>query len=454
MLSRLLIFILISNLIYSQTDSKLVYKTANHFVLYSSNTFYFSTYDGILEDSFYASEEILNTIDINSVELSFSEKYKLVYSNFKNHKIVSVGGGHVYEVINDTLTRIDFSFNHKMTNRSAVFQRNDTIFKFGGYGFWSSRNFFTYFDPSSKEWEFYPSKSKLHPPPIHGFNHQLIDDDFFIINGYSPDINEGTMYDELSEIWKFNFDKKKWFNLGVSNLPHFDNSISIDDKTFFAKHVNNNNFMHIDILNNKFYDVETASTSFPINALSSIIKGDTLYAYKDGNFIKKPYEELIFPSDRVDSSQKRIYLRSIELLNGLGLSSLTLLGILLSSVIFLKFKQNQKPRITELGLRYKGISYQMDNLEKNIIEALISKDEVFSQEIFDIVENKSLSYPQNNKIKNDTIKKLNKKLDKILGVKDFIKSKKMPEDARVLIYYTNHSNMFFQKKKRYEIILS
>lgn len=444
---RLLIFILISNLNYSQTDRKLVYKTANHFVLYSSNTFCFYTYDGILEDSFYVSEKILNKIDFYSLDLPFSEKNKLFYSNSKNHKIVSVGGGHVYEVINDTLKRIDFSFNHKMTNGSAVFQRNDTIFKFGGYGFWSSRNFFTYFDPSSKEWEFYPSKSTLLPPPIHGFNHKLIDDDFFIINGFSPDINDGKKDIQLSEIWKYNFDKRKWFNLGVSNLPHYDNSISIDNKTFFANNVNNNEFMYIDILNNRFYNVETANTSFPINALSSIIKGDILYAYKDGNFIKKPYEDLIFPSDRVDSSQKRIYLRSIELLNGLGYSSLSLLLILLSSVFFLKFKQNQKPRISELGLRFKGTSYDMEEIEKNIIEALISNEEVFSQEIYDIVENKSLSYPQNNKIKNDTIKKINKKLDKILGVKDFIKSKKMPQDARVLIYYTEHENMFFRKKK-------
>jgi len=446
MLLRLLIIFLISNLIYSQTDLKLVYKSADHFVLFSSNTFYFYTYDGILEDSFYASEKILNTIDFNSEDLPFSEKNKFFYSNFKNHKIVSVGGGHVFEVINDTLTRIDFSFNHKMTNGSAVFQRNDTIFKFGGYGFWSSRNFFTYFDPSSKEWEFYPSESTLLPPPIHDFNHKLIDDNFFIINGYSPDIIVGNKDVKLTEIWKFNFNDKKWVNLGVSNLPHFDNSISIDDKTFFARNVNSYNFMHIDILNNKFYNVETASTSFPINALSSIIKGDTLYAYKDGNFIKKPYKDLIFTSDRVDSSQKRIYLRAIELLNGLGLSSLTLLVILLSTVFFLKFKQNQKPRTTELGLRYKGTSYHLEKVEKILIETIISKDEVFSQEIYDIVENRSLSYPQNNKIKNDTIKKLNKKLDKILGIKDFIKSKKMPEDARVLIYYTEDADKFFHKK--------
>ena len=447
MLLRLLIFILISNLNYSQDPLKLVYKAKHHFVFYDSNTFYLYNYDGKFEDSFYASNKILNEIDLNSLDLPAFKKNKFIYSDDNNHKIVSVGGGHVYEVVNDTLRRIDFSFNHKMTNGGAVFKKNDTIFKFGGYGFWSSRNFFTYFDPSSKEWEFYPSNSTLLPPPIHDFNYSLINDDFFIINGYSPNVINGKKNYELSEIWKFNFNEKKWYNLGVSNLPYYDNYISIDDKTFFARKVNSPMFMHIDILNNKFSYVEIANTSFPINGLDTHIVKDTLYAFKDGNFIKKPYRELIFPSDRFDSSEKRIYLWSIELLNGLGLSSLTLLGILIFSIMFLKFKQNQKPRITELGLRYKGTTFDMEAAEKNIIQALISKNEVFSQEIYDIVENKSLSYPQNNKIKNDTIKKLNKKLDKILGVKHFIKSKKMPEDARVIIYYTQYANMFFRKKK-------
>jgi hypothetical protein len=89
----------------------------------------------------------------------------------------------------------------------------------------------------------------------------------------------------------------------------------------------------------------------------------------------------------------------------------------------------------------------MEAVEKNVIEVLISKDEVFSQEIYDIVENKNLSYPQNNKIKNEIIKKLNIKLEKILGIKKFIKSKKLPEDARVLVYYTEDSDLFYKNNK-------
>jgi len=215
---KLLFFIVLQNINFLQKPSKLVFKSKNHFVFYNSNNFYLFKYDGEYEGSFYASDEII-VKNPNVLHPTFFENHKFYYSNDKNHKVVSVGGGQFYEVINDTLKRIDYSFNHKMTNGSAVFQKNDTIFKFGGYGFWSSRNFFTYFDVSSKEWEFYPSNSTIVPPPIHDFNYKLIGDDFFIINGYSPNVIDGTKNSKLSEIWRFNFNERKWFNLGVSKLP-------------------------------------------------------------------------------------------------------------------------------------------------------------------------------------------------------------------------------------------
>ena len=438
--------IFVSNIFFSFDNQNLIFNTGSEFIFYSKNSFNIYSYDGALKNSFFVSDEIIKDLKPNVDEQSFSKRFKIFTKEFDNIKIVSVGGGQVYKVVNDTLKREDFSFNHKMSFDSAVFVKNDTIYKFGGYGFWSSRNFFTYFDNSSKEWEFHASNSMLLPPPIHNFNYKLLDEEFIITNGYSPNVNTGIKNQKVSDIWKYNFTDRKWDNLGVSNLPKYDNIIEIDNDVFYARKLKTMDFIFVDYLNNIFYDVETANTSIPVNGLNSIIKGDTLYAYKEGNFLKKPYRELIYTSKGI--TEKRIYLRSIELIKGLGLSSFTLLALLISGILFLKYRQNQKPRITQLGLRFKGTSYDMLESEKNIIKAIISKEEVMSQEIYDLVENDNLSYPQNNKIKNDTIKKINNKLEKILGIKQFIKSKKLPEDARVLVYYTEDSDLFYKKNKK------
>ena len=437
--------IFVSNIFFSFDNQNLIFNTGSEFIFYSKNSFNIYSYDGALKNSFFVSDEIIKDLKPNVDEQSFSKRFKIFTKEFDNIKIVSVGGGQVYKVVNDTLKREDFSFNHKMSFDSAVFVKNDTIYKFGGYGFWSSRNFFTYFDNSSKEWEFHASNSMLLPPPIHNFNYKLLDEEFIITNGYSPNVNTGTKNQIVSDIWKYNFTDRKWDNLGVSNLPKYDNIIEIDNDVFYARKLKTMDFIFVDYLNNIFYDVETANTSFPVNGINSIIKGDTLYAYKEGNFLKKPYRELIYTSKGI--TEKRIYLRSIELINGLGLSSFTLVALLISCILFLKYRQNQKPRITQLGLRFKGTSYDMLESEKNIIKAIISKEEVMSQEIYDLVENDNLSYPQNNKIKNDTIKKINNKLEKVLGIKEFIKSKKLPEDARVLVYYTEDSDLFYKNNK-------
>ena len=439
--------IFLSNIFFSFDNQNLIFNTGSEFIFYGKNYFNIYSYDGALMNSFFVSDEILNDLKPNIEEKSFSERFKIFTKEFDNIKIVSVGGGQVYKVDNDTLKREDFSFNHKMSFGSAVFVKNDTIYKFGGYGFWSSRNFFTYFDNSSKEWEFHATNSLSLPPPIHNFNYRLFDEEFIITNGYSPNVNTGIKDHIVSDIWKYNFTDRKWDNLGVSNLPKYDNIIEIDKDVFYARKLKNMDFIFVDYLNNIFYDVETANTSIPINGLNSIIKGDTLYAYKEGNFLKKPYRELIYTSKRIGSTEKRIYLRSIELINGLGLSSFALVALLITIILFLKYRQNQKPRITQLGLRFKGTSYDMIESEKKIIEAIISKEEVMSQEVYDLVENDNLSYPQNNKIKNDTIKKINNKLEKVLGIKEFIKSKKLPEDARVLVYYTEDSDLFYRNNK-------
>lgn len=115
-------------------------------------------------------------------------------------------------------------------------------------------------------------------------------------------------------------------------------------------------------------------------------------------------------------------------------------------ILYLRYKRNQKPRVSDFGIRYKGISYSFKAKEKIIIRLVLSKKEVLSQEIYDAVEDTSLSYPQNNKIKNDILKKVNIKIEKILGINNFIESKKLETDGRILIYFTKYSHLFVTNK--------
>ena len=101
--------IFFSNIFFSFDNQNLIFNTGSEFIFYSKNFFNIYSYDGTLKNSFFVSDEILNDLKPNIEEKSFSARFKIFTKEFDNIKIVSVGGGHVFSVDNDTLKREDFS---------------------------------------------------------------------------------------------------------------------------------------------------------------------------------------------------------------------------------------------------------------------------------------------------------------------------------------------------------
>ena len=80
---------------------------------------------------------------------------KLESFNIKGEKYSFGGYNEVFKLDGDSLKRIDNSVDSRVTINAYVFKLNDTVIKYGGYGFWSQRNFMYYFDTTSFEWEIY-----------------------------------------------------------------------------------------------------------------------------------------------------------------------------------------------------------------------------------------------------------------------------------------------------------
>ena len=127
----------------------------------------------------------------------------------------------MWQVKNDTFRRIDNSFNHKMTNGSAVFVHNDTLMKFGGYGYWSDRNFFTYFSETTSEWEFYPiNPTSLLPEGTSRPNFSHTETNFYFSGGVSHDPKNPIIETRNNEVWRYNFKKRTWTDLGTANFNY------------------------------------------------------------------------------------------------------------------------------------------------------------------------------------------------------------------------------------------
>ena len=399
--------------------------------------------------------EVLEKISFDSqskdiIDFDNVNDYNFFIDKKNEFYIVQKSGGLVFKSINNKIKRIDKSYDHDMTNFSDVFIKNDTIFKFGGYGYWGARNFFTFFCKKTLEWEYYKTNQSIVPNGIFDFNSSLIDNHYYISNGRFVDINN-RLNDKIinKEIWKFDFLSKTWINLGTSNIPKFNlfhnTSLgAIITSDYISKPGNSKEFFFFDFKNNN-NSIYKNSSNLVFDNNRSFVENDTLYNIENNLLVKIGLYSIINQNNLIEKSP--IYLNTASLFQGLTSTGLIILLVLVSLVIFLKYKRNQMPIISELGLRYKGISYSLDNNEKKILSLIINYEEASSKEIYEIIKDEKLSYPQNNKKKKDTIDKINSKIFKILNIKNFILSKKSTEDQRAIVYFTNDAKKFIKSEK-------
>ncbi|HEY9170330.1 MAG TPA: hypothetical protein VIN72_12630 [Lutibacter sp.] len=135
--------------------------------------------------------------------------YDFVSINSDNY-FIHKKGGLVYKLVNDTIKRLDKSFNHLMQTSASLFTYKSKINRYGGYGFWSDRDFITYFDFDLLEWEVLsPENSKFFPIGSHDNLYQLTNDDVYFFNGTSINPNNRIKYYYYDKAWKYNFTSKK-----------------------------------------------------------------------------------------------------------------------------------------------------------------------------------------------------------------------------------------------------
>ena len=76
-----------------------------------------------------------------------------------------LGTGELYLVkrnsIDYYLERIDDTYHSGASFFCNNFFLRDTLFQFGGIGFWNMRGFFTFFSPQTNQWEMYQSNRQV-----------------------------------------------------------------------------------------------------------------------------------------------------------------------------------------------------------------------------------------------------------------------------------------------------
>ncbi|MFO7672869.1 MAG: hypothetical protein R6V74_04095, partial [Lutibacter sp.] len=399
----------------------------------------------------------LETFEIDSVKMVVDPQYEFVGAKpvllNSNYYFVNTQGGMVYKMQNDTIKRIDNSFNHKMQINSNIFVYDDKILRYGGYGFWSARNFFTYFDTDLLEWEsISPVNSKEVPKGTFDGMYILDKDGAYFFNGKSiDDFNKTEMYFN-NEVWKYNFKLNEWRYLGTSefiDLTHFPHPIRYK-KTLLVLYTNG--ISTIDLGNNKHTKFKHGKYSNNVIAsLNHYFLNDRFYFFtfrsnsaNNNVYLRSASEnEFIgeFISDKPFYSNYNVLKGSFSLVAGL------LFLTLLANFGFQQFKKRKKIVLLDNGLRYQNKFIEFDQKAMEILKLLVFGKAVSSNKILSVVEEKQYSAAHNERIKVQKLEEINLKIKTLLSFNgDIIESKKSETDKRIRQYFVN-KNLFFQSKK-------
>jgi hypothetical protein len=401
----------------------------------------------------------LETFEMDSVKMVVDPQFEFMGAKpvlvNSNYFFVHTFGGMVYKLQNDTIKRIDNSFNHKMQIYSNIFVYNDKIVRYGGYGFWSARNFFTYFDTDLLEWEtISPVNSKEVPKGTFDGLYILDHDDAYIFNGKSiDDFNKTGMYFN-NEVWNYNFKLQEWRYLGTVDFINFDRlGFPIRYKKSLLV-LYTNGISTIDLGNNKLTKFRHGKYSNNVvPTLHHYFLNDRFYIfllYKENNSNKnivylKSISEKEFIGEFV--SEEAFYSNYNLLKGSFSLVSGILLTTILANFGFKQFKKRKKIVLLDNGLRYQNKFIEFDQKAMEILKLLVLGTEVSSNKILSIVEEKQYSAAHNERIKVQKLEEINLKIKTLLNFNgDIIQAKKSETDKRIRQYFIN-KNLFFLSKK-------
>lgn len=347
-------------------------------------------------------------------------------------------GGQVLEWSRDTISRIDHSYEHRNQLNSAIFQRNDTIFRFGGYGFFESRNFFTYFDYKTKEWNSYKTKPGLLPPGLSGVKYFVDSDGFYLFGGNTIDPHDKYINHPNNEIWYFSFVTKTWTLKGtfsvLTKLEGRTTDFQLGNQLFFFL---TDRMFSFDVLNGQVVQYPTSSAYNSINYSKPVFVTDNSIKFSitanNNNTLELLYEQNLDSALENPVLIEKTYAHSYVYWFVGGLA-------LVLSVILLVWWIRQRKNMPMLSvddalLYFNKKSMPLSPEESAFMGLFLNQTEVEVSDLLDVLQDTKVVYSQKMRIKEEIISSLNNKLYLLTGAKDFeIISKKSKADKRMKVY--------------------
>ena len=446
----LLFFLITVKIVLSQSQLPVNDSVQNFLFAKSSlNNPLLITVNGIYE---YKSKWEYSPLIDGSFKKEISDLDDLNHANFftklvgRELYIISNGAGPVFKKSGNNFIRIDNSTLHKNQFGGARFVYNDKVHIYGGYGFWSFKNFITYFDENIKQWDLFYNNSNYLPAGRWKPIYNLLDDKLYVLGGRSASAGTINQDQSFSDIFYFDLINKEFISLGSVNTklktkyslfsqPKLgDNIFLIDTDNItrinfnsltVTKYFQKNFFLGID---NKFPTFIKGQKLFYISNLN----GSKYLNFFDLKSIDKNFESESFSLLAEDKQ--------------ISLEKSLLFGVLIFFVFWVilkifSFKDFIKGLILydDMNIYYNNQSAPITTKEQELISYLSEKPFITAPRVNRIISDQQFAKSHFTSLRNKFVGDLNEKLFMLTNNKKCIIETKMPEDNRIKAYKADSS---------------
>ena len=366
----------------------------------------------------------------NPLFTQLSKTNDSIIFNLNNEKYYIGSYNEVYLIQNDSLIRVDKSIDSRVTINSYIFELNDTVIKYGGYGFWSQRNFMYYFDNTSFEWELYKTISN---DPIQGSfsGFQNYNEESIIFYG-GKKVNTKNRLQQIrsEEIVEFNFETRELNHIG-------DLEINFESKELFYSNEEYSVFYDQEFV----YKVNPFSNKVFKHYKPPVINSllDVGYSSEKKSFVIKKTLNKTREIETILLSDNFLIqpIESFSLYNkpfNSNLIYILLTLMLVYSFVLYRMKKNET-FIESRSINHKGSLYDFKIEDIKLLKLVIIDDEINFNSVLDIYSNSDLSYGHNIRITNEKLERLTIRLKSIFKLKNepIIKNKSKVDKRQKVI---------------------
>lgn len=386
-----------------------IYVAIFSFLFYPINSFSNQTKLFVLDqkiisiDSLGVQQTFVGHADI---DLNFHKIYEINNENY----LLNYQSGLVYKIVKDSIVRYDNSYDDKIHNFSLDFVYNDTLYRFGGYGYYHTHKTLTYFDESTKQWDLvkYEGFSKIDGFSNVGFSY-IFEDKLYVLGYDTLEKDYQNQHNFLREGFVYDLAQKKIVKKMKLNKSFVfpDYYVDLDQQYVFLFYRNKKTMKIFRKSDQKFFsfnlNLEESSIG-ELNQKHTKINNNLFFQITDNN-LKQKIISINWKS--IIENKKETNDDVFEKKNTGFLVIIFVLLLLMLAKWILRKQSKSKLQVQDNYLLFKGNKITLEERDIAVIRLLLQKRTCTSNELNEIFFKPDLNPIHINRMKNESIRKIN-----------------------------------------------